>query len=113
MCNEMALPPGAPLSSADLASFGMGVARIVIASLTLALSFAAPAMVSLLISEVALGLTARAAPQIPIHFAGMPLRAAVGVAALLLSVSVLLPHLPGIMRDAVDQASHLVISLGG
>jgi type III secretion protein SpaR/YscT/HrcT len=54
-----------------------------------ALGLAAPALVSLLLADLALGAVARAAPQIPIYFVGMPLKALLGVGALLVSVGTL------------------------
>jgi type III secretory pathway component EscT len=84
------LPPGA--GSVEASAF-LEVGRALTHTLTLAVSFAAPALLSLVVSDVALGLVARSAPQIPVHFAGMPLRSAVGIAALLLSLALLVPHL--------------------
>ncbi|MDQ3036196.1 MAG: flagellar biosynthetic protein FliR [Myxococcota bacterium] len=107
------VPAGAAVAGPDLAAFTMGAARIVVSSLTLAVSFAAPAAVALIGVEVGLGIVGRAAPAIPMYFAGMPLRAAAGVAAVLLGLSVLVPHLPAIMRGAVQSASSLVGTLGG
>ena len=84
------LPPG---SGTVGASAFLEVGRALTHTLTLAVSFAAPALLALVVSDVALGLVARSAPQIPVHFAGMPLRSAVGIAALLLSLALLVPHL--------------------
>lgn len=84
------LPPGA---GAVAPSTFLEVGRALAHTLTLAVSFAAPALLALVVSDVALGLVARSAPQIPVHFAGMPLRSAVGIAALLLSLALLVPHL--------------------
>lgn len=106
------VPPGGALAAADLASFTLGAARIVVGSLALAAAFAAPAAVALIALEVALGAVGRAAPSIPMYFAGMPLRAATGIAAALLGLSVLLPHLPGMLRAAVEAAAALVRGLG-
>ena len=104
----IAVPAGAAIAHADLASIALGAARIVVAALTLAVSFAAPALVSLVVVEVAMGLVGRASPAIPMHFAGMPLRAAIGVAAVLLGMAVLVPHLGPIFESAIDAASALL-----
>lgn len=106
------VPPGSAIASVDLGVFTMGAARIVVSSLTLAVSFAAPAAVALIGLEAALGIAGRAAPAIPMFFAGMPLRAAAGIAAVLLGLSVLVPHLPAMMRSAVEGAAALVGALG-
>jgi type III secretion protein SpaR/YscT/HrcT len=60
-----------------------------------ALGLAAPAIVALLLADLALGAVARAAPQIPVYFVGMPLKALLGVAATLLGV--------GALQQALDQ----------
>lgn len=85
-----AMPPG---SGAAAAAPFLEVARALTHTLTLAVAFAAPALLSLVTADVALGLVARSAPQIPVHFAGMPLRAAVGIAAVLLSLAIAMPRL--------------------
>jgi len=85
------------------------VGRALTHTLTLAVSFAAPALLALVVSDVALGLVARSAPQIPVHFAGMPLRSAVGIAALLLSLALLVPHL----GELFAWSARLVRALGG
>ena len=54
-----------------------------------ALGLAAPALVALLLADLALGAVARAAPQVPVYFVGMPLKALLGVGAVLLSVGAL------------------------
>lgn len=71
-------------------------------TLTIAVAFAAPALLALVATDVSLGLVARSAPQIPIHFAGMPIRAAVGIAALVLSLSLFAPHLAELFAWAID-----------
>lgn len=103
----VALPPGAPLAAADLAGLGLGTARVAVAALALAISFAAPAALALLAVEVALGAAARAAPALPIQVAAVPLRAALGVAAVLLALAVLVPHLGPIFESAVAAAARL------
>lgn len=106
------VPPGSAIAAVELGSFTMGAARIVVSSLTLAVSFAAPAAVALIGLDAALGIAGRAAPAIPMFFAGMPLRAAVGIGAVLLGLSVLVPHLPGMLRSAVLGAAALIAALG-
>lgn len=107
----VAVPPGATIASADLSALALGAARIVTHALTLAAAFAAPAAVALFALEVALGIVARAAPGIPVHVAGMPLRAAAGLAAVLLGLSVLVPRLPPVLEQGVEAAGSLVREL--
>jgi flagellar biosynthetic protein FliR len=54
-----------------------------------ALGLAAPALVALLLADLALGAVGRAAPQIPLYFVGMPLKALLGVGVVLVSVGAL------------------------
>ena len=77
------------------------VGRLLILSFELAVAFAAPAAVALFASDVALGLVSRSATQIPMYFAAMPLRSAVGLAAVLLSLSMAVPVLADTFRQAI------------
>lgn len=105
------VPAGATVEPRVLAAFALGAARIVVASLTLAVAFAVPAAVALVATEVALGLVGRAAPAIPVHFAGMPLRAAVGIAVVFLGLAVLVPHLPRLFAQSVATGARALDAL--
>jgi len=52
-----------------------------------AIGLCAPVVVALLIADILLGMVGRAVPQIPIYFVGMPLKALLGVGAVLLGVA--------------------------
>ena len=108
-----AVPVGAVTVQAGLAEVAMGAARLAGSALAFAAALAAPAAAAIVLVEVALGLVARAAPQIPVFFAGMPLRAAVGLFAALLGLSILVSELPPAYRDAIDSAARLVLPFGG
>ena len=65
---------------------------IVAASATLiesAVGLAAPALVALLLADLALGAVARIAPATPVHFAAMPLKALLGLGMVLLGLGAL------------------------
>jgi flagellar biosynthetic protein FliR len=51
-----------------------------------AIGLAAPALVALLLADVALGIIGRAVPHLPIHRVGTPLRSLVGLGAVLLGL---------------------------
>jgi len=51
-----------------------------------AIGLSAPVIVALLLTDVLLGIMGRAVPQIPLGFVGMPLKALVGVGAVLLGL---------------------------
>jgi flagellar biosynthetic protein FliR len=76
-------------ATARPAGFAQAAALAVAASaqmLEAALGLAAPALVALLLADLALGALGRVAPQIPLYFVGMPLKALLGVGALLMAV---------------------------
>lgn len=87
----------------DAPSWGevaLGAARQMQLALVLALSVAAPALMAIVLVEVSLGLVGRAAPQASLFFESLSLRAATALFAMLLSMSLLVPHL----RDALSHA---------
>jgi flagellar biosynthesis protein FliR len=67
--------------------------------------------VAVVLVEATLGLMGRAAPALPVFFAGMPLRAAAGLGATLLALAVWLDELPGLFRRALELAADLVVGL--
>lgn len=105
-------PVGVATIGAGWSAAAFGAARLSAGALAFALAVAAPAGVTLIVVEAALGLVARAAPQVPVYFAGMPLRAAVAIAALLLGLSFVVGQLPTAIRDGVDAALSFVRALG-
>jgi flagellar biosynthesis protein FliR len=52
-----------------------------------AIGLCAPAVVALLLADILLGMVGRAVPQIPVYFVGMPLKALLGVGAVLLGLA--------------------------
>lgn len=108
-----AAPVGAGASAADLASFALGAGRLVTASLELAVAFAAPAAIAFVLLELALGVAGRAGPGLRLWFAGMPLRAGLGVGVALLGLAALLPRLSPLFAEGVEAAARLAAALGG
>jgi len=86
-------PPGLGSDAADLATNLGETARLLTLVLTLGISLAAPAIVALVAADVGLAVVARTAPQLPVYFAGMPLRAWLGIAAVLLALAWIVPEL--------------------
>jgi type III secretory pathway component EscT len=105
----VAVPPGTVDVTAGLEATALTAMRLAGSALAFAMAVAAPAAAAIVLVEVSLGLVARAAPQIPVFFAGMPLRAATGIAAALLAAAVLVGELPPIYRDAIDSAARVVL----
>lgn len=101
-------PVGAGLGAPVSAALALEAAQFTGVALAFAVALAAPALVAIVLTEAALGLVARAAPQIPIFFAGMPLRAAVGIAATLLALAAITPQLPEAFHSALSLAERWV-----
>ena len=64
----------------------------------LAIKFAAPVYVTLVLTELALGVVARTVPQMNIFFVGLPLKIVVGMG----SVFIVLPLLASLFRNTVE-----------
>ncbi len=106
------VPIGNVISQAQSSTgaVALGAARLVGHGLSFAVAVAAPAAVTIVLIELALGFAARATPEMPIVLL-TPLRAAVGLAALMLTVSLLGEHLPNVFREAMHTAQRLMRGL--
>lgn len=78
-----------------------------------ALQFALPLVGALLITNLALGILTRTAPQLNIFAVGFPITLAVGFAALMLSVPYLGPLVEIFMQRGLDTVSRIMLQLGG
>lgn len=76
-----------PLSPLGLQAMALLSSRLVGAAIAAALMLAAPAVLAIMMSDLALGLVGRTAPQLGTYFMAMPLRAALGLAMVLLALS--------------------------
>lgn len=70
-----------------------------------AFALAAPVWGAALVADVLLGLLSRVAPQMNAFALGMPLKALLGVAALLLALSLMVPRLVELILEAAKSAS--------
>jgi type III secretory pathway component EscT len=93
--------------------FALGAARLFAYGMAFGLGVAAPAALCIVLVEITLGLLGRAAPGVPVFFAGMPLRAAVGIVGVLLGLGALLERLPAVFRASLEAAGALVARLSG
>jgi type III secretion protein SpaR/YscT/HrcT len=79
-----------PLDFTPMPASLAGAANLVIITsaklLEATLALAAPALVALLLADLVLGAVARMAPQIPVYFVGMPLKALAGVGIVLVGI---------------------------
>lgn len=85
-----------------LASFG---GNLVFSALSLAL----PVIAALLITNLALGVLTRAAPQLNIFAVGFPITLMIGIVAAIFSISYLLPIFEHMIRDTADMMLKLRI----
>lgn len=76
----------------------------------LGVQMALPVFGAVLLTDLSLGLLARVAPQIQVFFLGVPVKVAVGMMALLLSLGILFPLLREMFKDIGDTT---LILLGG
>jgi type III secretion protein SpaR/YscT/HrcT len=83
-----AVPAAALPSAASLGRLGGAAIEVSGRMLVAALGLAAPALAALFLADLALGLIARAAPHVPIHFVALPGRALLGIIAVLLSLGI-------------------------
>lgn len=89
------LPVGGGL---DAGSARQAAAVVTAASARLIASgvaLAAPVIVALWLTDLALGLVARAAPQVPVYFIGLPLKGLLAIGLVLVSLGVLEGALAG------------------
>ena len=70
-----------------------------------AVGLAAPALVTLLLTDIVLGVLARALPRTPIHFVGMPLKTLLGLGAVLLGLGGIDLAMQGGFRDFFELLS--------
>jgi flagellar biosynthetic protein FliR len=100
-----------PLSPQGTLEASLLLARLVGGAIAAALMLAAPAISAILLTDLAMGLLGRAAPQVGTAFMALPLRAAVGLAMVLLTLSVLFREVTAALWGAValiDSASGLM-----
>jgi len=105
------VPVGAALAAAGLSQTALGAIELLGSAIALAAAFAMPVAATLVLTELGLGLLGRAAPQIPLFFAAMPLRAALGLGAALLALSALLSFQGDMFLSTIQRASDLVDAL--
>ena len=100
-------PPGLASGATDWSDALGETARLLTVVLPLGLAIAAPAIVALVAADVGLAVVARTAPQLPVYFAGMPLRAWLGIAAVLLALAATAPGLLEAFETFLNAANGL------
>ncbi len=105
------VPVGSALAAAGLYQTALGSVELLGSAMAFSAAFSAPVAATLVLSELGLGLLGRAAPQIPLFFAAMPLRAALALGAALLALSALLSFQGDLFLSSIRQGSDLVDAL--
>jgi len=78
-----------------------------------ALQFSLPLIAALLITNLALGILTRSAPQLNIFAVGFPITIAIGFAILILLIPFIAPMLDFMFRQAIDTVGRIMLQLGG
>jgi flagellar biosynthetic protein FliR len=78
-----------------------------------ALQFSLPLIAALLISNLALGILTRSAPQLNIFAVGFPITISVGFIVLALVMPFIAPMLDFIFRQALETVGRIMLQLGG
>ena len=107
-----------PLGIGHASVAGMQNAALVVALasaklMVSALALAAPLLVALLLADVGLAAVARVAPDLPIYFLGLPLKALLGVAVVLLGLGALNGALASGFAGWLDLANRTLASFRG
>lgn len=93
-----------PVSADGVRAFALLTARLVGSAFAAALMLAAPAISAIVLTDIAFGFLGRAAPQVGTYFMALPLRAAVGLAMVLLSLSLVFDEVSAVLLGAVELA---------
>jgi flagellar biosynthesis protein FliR len=78
-----------------------------------ALQFALPLVGALLITNLALGILTRSAPQLNVFAVGFPITISIGFIALMLTISYLAPLMEIFTYRGLDTVSRIMLQLGG
>ncbi len=90
---------GASLPAGNLARYFSGLVGNVF---SVAIQFAAPVFVVLVLTSLSLGIVARTVPQINIFFVGMPLKIAVGIGTFILVLPALALMFQGVVKAMLE-----------
>lgn len=100
----LAIPINQPLPSLDMARFVGMSSELITAGVQMSLSV----MGILLLTDIAMGLLARIAPQIQVYFLGMPVKIGVGIIVLGLSLTALFPVISDMFRSMLPRMLFLL-----
>jgi flagellar biosynthetic protein FliR len=100
------LPPQLfPSFGANLQAVTFGIVRLAADAITLGVLLAFPVVAAILLANIMLALINKAAPQINVFFLGMPIKAVLGVAILLVGLQVVVARF---LEDAALSVVHVL-----
>jgi flagellar biosynthetic protein FliR len=76
--------------------------------ITAGVQMSLPLLGTLLLSDVTLGLLARVAPQMHVFFLGIPLKVGIGLLALTVALSFILPGLSDLLRSIGERTLEIL-----
>ena len=107
----VAIPPHAfPALGQGAAPLVLGIVRLGADAITLGVALALPVIAALLLTDIALAMINKAAPQIQVFFLGMPIKALVGIAVVLLSLHLMVDR---VMDEALGSVHYLEALIQG
>jgi flagellar biosynthetic protein FliR len=99
-----AIPVGSPLPDFSAETLMKIFASLITAGVQMAL----PILGAVLLTDITLGLLARVAPQIQIYFLGLPLKIGVGLFALMLTLTIVIPRLGDLFQSIAPRMLQLL-----
>ncbi len=113
MQSYQALPVGGGLGAGPARRVALIVAAASARLIAAGVALAAPVVVAIWVTDLALGLVARAAPQIPVYFLGLPLKGLLAVGIVLVSLGTLPALLGGNLGGWLRQLSQTIAAFAG
>ncbi len=102
----VAIPPHViPDFGPSLEALTLSILRLGADAITLGVMLAFPVTATVLLTDVCLALVNRAAPQINVFFLGMPLKAMIGIAVMMIALEVMMGR---VMDDGIDHLGWLI-----
>jgi flagellar biosynthetic protein FliR len=107
------LPIGGGLAAPGARRAGLVVVVASAKLIASGLALAAPVVVAMWLTDLALGLVARAAPSVPVYFVGLPLKGLLAIGVVLISLAMLQKALAGGFVSWLQLFSEVVAALRG
>jgi flagellar biosynthetic protein FliR len=107
------LPIGGGLGGAATTRAALVVVESSARLIAAGVALAAPVIVAVWLTDVALGLIARAAPQVPVYFLGLPLKGLLGIGVVLVGLGALAGAISGETGGFLRLLSRTIVTFAG